>query len=171
MRCADRGGRFRPPLFRDRGFSLAELLAVLAICLVLGGGASVALVSSFAGAPSDETAVREGKYAAQWLQRVFHKALLSGRSFVFRLSPSVPQKRLKIQWADGSEEIYDGKGRVWFTNHSGIPAFCTYSPKWNTISPAFTIEAGSSPDRRRPLKYIVVTPFCRVSYRDDPPRD
>jgi hypothetical protein len=152
-------------------FSLAELLAVLAICLILGGGASVALVSSFAGPPSDETAVREGKYAAQWLQRIFHKALLSGRSFVFRLSTSVPQQRLKIQWADASEEIYDGKGRVWFTNHSGIPAFCTYSPKWNTISPAFTIEAGSSPDRRRPLKYIVVTPFCKVSYRDDPPRD
>jgi len=166
-----KGGRFRSPFFLGSAFSLAELLAVLAICLILGGGASVALVSSFAGPPSDETAVREGKYAAQWLQRIFHKALLSGRSFVFRLSTSVPQQRLKIQWADASEEIYDGKGRVWFTNHSGIPAFCTYSPKWNTISPAFTIEAGSSPDRRRPLKYIVVTPFCKVSYRDDPPRD
>jgi len=132
---------------------------------------SLAVVLLLRRAPSDTTAVREGKYAAQWLQRVFHKALLSGRSFVFRLSTSVPQKGLKIQWADGTEEIFDGKGRVWFTNRSGVPAFCAYSPKWNTISPAFTIEAGSSPDRRRPLKYIVVTPFCRVSYRDDPPRD
>ncbi|HPF83780.1 hypothetical protein SDC9_38147 [bioreactor metagenome] len=171
MAGSERGGRSRSPLFRGRAFSLAELLAVLAICLVLGGGMSLAVVSSFAGPASDTTAVREGKYAAQWLQRIFHKALLSGRSFVFRLSTSVPQNRLKIQWADGREETYDGKGRVWFTNHSGVPAFCAYSPKWNTISPAFTIEAGSSPDRRRPLKYIVVTPFCRVSYRDDPPRD
>ena len=143
---------------------------VLVISLALGG-MTLALKSSFVGGPSDERSIREGKYAAQWLQRVFYKAILSRRSFVFRLSSAAPQRKLVIQWADGRKETYDGHERVWFTNRSSSAAFCNYSPRWNTISPAFTIEVGSSPHRRRPLMYIVVSPYCLVTYRDKPPGD
>lgn len=169
MRSASRGGQ-TPPLFKFRAYTLVEILVVLAIFMVLGGTV-LTFKSSFIGAPSDETTIREGKYAAHWLQRIFYKALLSRRSFVFRVSSAAPQAKLVVQWVDNEKEVYDGRERVWFTNRSASPAFCNYSPQWHTISPAFTIEVGSSPNRRRPLMYIVVSPYCRVSYRDKPPGD
>ena len=170
--AAKRGSPWVLPLCRRRGLSLAELLVTLLILSVLFGGAALSFSSLAGGRPSPQEVRREGQFAAQWLQRVFYKALLSGRSFAFRLSPSVPQRYLRIYWSNPTEvEVYDGKGQAWFTNHSSSLAFCTYSPLWNTISPAFTVEVGSSPEQRRPLHYIVVSPYCRVSYREDPPRD
>ena len=173
MHGAAKSGSYRKlPLPRRRGLSFVELLVVLLLSSVLFGGIALSF-SSFTGSqPSPQDVRREGKFAAQWLQRIFYKALLSGRSFAFRISPSVPQRYLKINWSNPSEvEIYDGKEQAWFTNHSSAMAFCVYSPLWNTISPAFTVEVGSSRERRHPLHYIVVSPYCRVSYRDDPPRD
>ncbi len=145
---------------------------VLLITSVLFGGITLSF-SFLAGAqPSPQEVRREGKLAAQWLQRVFHKALLSGRSFSFQLSSAKPQKNLKIHWSNPTEvEVYDGKGQAWFINHSSKTPYCTYSPLWNTISPAFTVEVGPSSERRRPLHYIVVSLYGRVSFRDDPPRD
>ena len=149
-----------------------ELLVVLLLSSVLFGGITLSFSSLAGSQPSPQDVRREGKFAAQWLQRIFYKALLSGRSFAFRISPSVPQKDLRIYWSNPTEvEVYDGKGQAWFTNHSSFMPFCIYSPLWNTISPAFTVEVGSSSAQRRPLHYIVVSPYCRVSYREDPPRD
>ncbi len=130
------------------------------------------MVSSWLGPPSEATVIREGKWAAHWLQRAFQKAMISRRSFtLMKVSSAMPQKVIKIRWEDNSEEIYDSKGRAWFTNHSAVPSYCKFSPQWNTISPAFTIEVGSSSKKRRPVRYIVVTPYCRVAYRDKPPGD
>jgi len=165
------GGPKRPPFFKRRGFTLAELMSVLLIFLLVGGGISAAMVSSWLGNPSEEVVIREGKWAAHWMQRMFYKAMVSRRSFIFRLSPSVPQQKLKIIWEDNTTEVYDGRGRAWFTNRSAVMSNCVFSPQWNTVSPAFTIEVGSSPKKRKPLRYIVVTPYCRVAYRDNPPGD
>lgn len=173
MNGAGRSGSHRRlPLRKRRGLSLQELLVVLLISSVLFGGVALSFSSLAGGQPTPQEVRREGQFAAQWLQRIFYKALLSGRSFAFRISPSVPQSDLRIYWSNPTEvEVYDGKGQAWFTNHSSLMPFCIYSPLWNTISPAFTVEVGSSPKRRHPLHYIVVSPYCRVSYREDPPRD
>lgn len=169
MRGGDSEG---PPPFRSPGFTLVELVVVLAIVLILSGGVSLAFLSSSPGTLSQETVKREGQYAAQWLQRIFYKALLSGRSFsFFKLSSLQPQSKLKVIWENNEVEEYDGRGNAWFLNHSASPVYCIYNPKWNTVSPAFTIQVGSSQNRPRPLEYIVVTPYCRVSCRDDAPRD
>ncbi len=166
-------GQGRPcvPVRCTRGFTLAEILVTLLILGVLAGGVYLAAGSSSYLSPSPERVRREGEFASLWIQRVFHKGLVTRRSFVFRLSPSVPQKELKVLWSDGTVEKYHGRDVVWFTNHSGTAPYCTYSPKWHTISPAFTVEVGTSPDRRRPEWYIVVSPFCHVDFRKTPPRD
>ena len=164
-----RGGPEGPPLLKRRAFTLVELLSVLLLFAIVGGGISIAAVSSWIGPPSEETVIREGKWAAHWLQRVFYKAMMHRKSFVFRLSPSVPQQKLVIHWVDGEKEVYDREGRVWFTNHSAVMSNCTFSPLWNTVSPAFTIEVGTSSKKRRPVRYIIVNPYCRVAYRDKPP--
>ena len=89
-----------------------------------------------------------------------------------RISSAAPQARIKVSWSSpGGEDVYDGRGNAWFLNHSSKAAFCTYSPRWNTISPAFTIRVTASPGKYSALAYIVVSPYCRVSYRDTPPRD
>ncbi|HCL78630.1 MAG TPA: hypothetical protein DIC53_01535 [Synergistaceae bacterium] len=164
-------GRACVPVRVRRGLSLAELLVVLLIVGILFGGVALVARSSFFGPPSPERVRREGEHAAMWLQRVFHKGLLTGRSFVFRLSPSAPKRTLDIRWADDSTETYDGKGIVWFTNYSGTGAYCTYNPKWNMVTPAFTVEVGTSAEVRRPAWYVVVSPFCHVDFRKTPPRD
>ena len=173
MNGAEKSGSPRGlPLHRRRGLSLVELLVVLLLSSVLFGVIALSFSPLAGSRPSPQEVRREGQFAAQWLQRVFYKALLSGRSFAFRISPSVPQRYLKIYWSNPSEvEVYDGKEQAWFVNHSPSMPFCIYSPLWNTISPAFTVEVGPSPERRHPLHYIVVSPYCRVSYREDPPRD
>ncbi len=175
MNCtAKKGGTsLRFPLCRRSGVTRVELLAVLLICGVLFGGVSLSLYPVLYGPPSRETVKREGKYAAAWLQRIFYKAMLSGRSFsLYVASPSVPKRSFKVVWADPhEEEIYRGNDRIWFTNRSASPKWCVFSPKWNTLSPALTIEINASPDRRRPLHYIIISPYCRVSYRDTPPKD
>ncbi|NLB84021.1 MAG: hypothetical protein GX791_07220, partial [Synergistaceae bacterium] len=116
-------GRSRSPgrllLCRRRGLSLAELLVVLLMSSVFFGGIALSFSSLAGGQPTPQEVRREGKFAAQWMQRIFYKALLSGRSFAFRISPSVPQRYLRIYWSNPSEvEVYDGKEQAWFTNHS-----------------------------------------------------
>lgn len=162
--------------FRRRprcAFSLSELLACVLILGILSGGVALAPFSSFLDSSSRESVIREAERTASWLQRVFHKALLSGRGFTLRVASLQSQRRIVVHWASPVEdEVYDGGGRAYFLNHALESPFCQYTPKWNMLTPALTIRVGSSESPRKGLKalrYIVVSPYGRVSLRDTPP--
>ncbi len=154
-------------------FSLSELLISILILGVLSGGVALAPSSSFLDSSSRESVIREAERAAAWMQRVFHKALLSGRGFSVRVASLQSQRRIVVHWASPVEdEVYDGGGRAYFLNHALESPFCQYTPKWNMLTPALTIRVGSSESPRKGLKalrYIVVSPYGRVSLRETPP--
>ena len=152
------------------GFTLVELLAVLLVLGVLYGGAVLLLKSSFLGAPSPESVKREAVRVAGWLQRVFHKALLSGRGFVIYITAPLPRGRLTVEWVSPVEsEVYEGGGRAYFRSNTDDSIYCFFSPKWNMLSPAFTLRVVSSPQSQSAIKYVVVSPYGRVSLHDVSP--
>ena len=171
VRCAARGTLFKGS--PRSAFSLAELIVVLLLLTILSVCIAPALSSSYIDASSPERVRREADRAASWLQRVFHKALLSGRSFT--LSPSSLRSRpnIVVQWtAPVEDEVFRGDGSAFFINNALESPRSFYVPKWNILTPALTIRVSDSEGPRRtakPLWYIVVSPYGRVSLRDTPP--
>ncbi len=154
-------------------FSLAELIVVLLVLTILSACIAPALSSSYINASSPERVRREADRAASWLQRVFHKALLSGRCFT--LSPSSLRSRpnIVVQWtAPVEDEVFRGDGSAYFINHALESPRSYYVPKWNILTPGLTIRVSASEGPRKTTKalwYIVVSPYGRVSLRDTPP--
>ena len=171
VRCAARGTLFRGSL--RSAFSLIELLVVILILGVLYGGVALAPSSIFLDSSSPESVRCETERAASWLQRVFYKALLSGRGFAVRVAHLQSQRRIVVHWVSPVEdEVYDAEGRAFFINHSSQSSLCQFTPKWNILTPALTIRVSASEGPRRTAKalwYIVVSPYGRVSLRDTSP--
>lgn len=151
-------------------FSLAELIVVLLGLTILSACIAPAFTSSYS---TPERVRREGERAASWLQRVFYKALLSGRSFTICPSSFRSQRNIVVQWtAPVEDEVFRGDGSAFFINNALESPRSFYAPKWNTLTPALTIGVSASEGPRRtarPLWYIVVSPYGRVSLRETPP--
>ncbi len=165
-----RGGDRRKRSAPRSAFTIVEVLAALLIAGILFGGLTLSLKSLFSAGATPESVRQEAERAAGWLQRVFHKALLSRRGFTIRVLSLKAQPRMVVHWVSPVEdEVYDGKGRAFFLNHSASPVYCSYSPKWNTLTPALTVRVVRSEKSYSALRYIVVSPYGRVSLRDTPP--
>ena len=143
------------------------MLTVLSVCI------APAFFSSYINASSPERVRREGERAASWLQRVFYKALLSGRSFTLRPPSFRSQRNILVQWtAPVEDEVFRGDGSAFFINNALESPQSLYVPKWNILTPALTIRVSASEGPRKTAKalwYIVVSPYGRVSLRDTPP--
>ena len=154
-------------------FSLAELIVVLLVLTILSACIAPVLTSSYIDASSPERVRREGERAASWLQRVFYKALLSGRSFTLRPPSFRSQRNILVQWtAPVEDEVFRGDGSAFFINNALESPQSLYVPKWNILTPALTIRVSASEGPRKTAKalwYIVVSPYGRVSLRDTPP--
>jgi len=160
------------PLFSaPRGFTLVELIVVMAIAAVLAGSLSLVSLPEFMQKGSPASIARESSDLARWINNRMYKATLERRSFSFRSLPcSTPVQWILIRWADtGEMEKYDTGGNCFFTVRGSAVANAVFNPYFHTVSPGFTLKAVESPSNTHALKYIRVSVYGRVSVTDDPP--
>ncbi|HRW88178.1 MAG TPA: hypothetical protein P5261_07135 [Thermovirgaceae bacterium] len=150
------------PRNRLKGYSIAELLVVLLLVSmfaamlypVVGG-----LLASRTGTP--ESARMEAKRVERWLNRILQTACIRQRPFDI-VHQAGYKDNILVHWYNPSEyERYRTGGRctVYFKTTS-----CSrcYSPRWHTMSPAFTMSFHVPEKEKRKVAEIVVSVYCRV---------
>lgn len=152
---------------QKRGLTLVELLIVIFIFASSFGCFALAL-----GAVDELFALIELKKAHTWLQRTFIEACQTGRPFILKYTTrSASASKLYVQWLDTLEEdVFDSCKGCYFRGMSASESYSVYSPQWHTLTPGVTIKVtNGSKVSSKSLGYIVISPYCYITVRKDPP--
>lgn len=161
-----RGARTGLPLFWGgrKGFSLAELLAVLAIGAILSGilyPAASGLLSSRTG--TQESARAEARRVGRWIERVLQKGCLHQRAFNLKYLSGY-RDEIMILWFNPSEyETYNTGGDCLVRFKSTATQDRCYTPAWHTMTPAFTLSFHVPGESKQKVAEIAVSGYCSVA--------
>lgn len=151
------------------GLSLVELLIVIFIFSSTVGGIGMAV-----SAAKEAFALIEFKKAHIWIQGIFIEAALTDRPFMFKYTTrSASTDTLRIQWLDTlDEKVFDTGRSCYFRGMSASESFSVYSPKWHTLTPGLTLKVTIGPgSSSKKLGYIVISPYCYITIKKDPPKN
>lgn len=147
---------------RRSAFSLTELLVVLLILGMLGGGLSL---RSWAR-PSPE---KEADRAMRWVLRALTLSNHTGRPFTLLLDERA-SKPLSLTWKDsGRIEAFPASPEFRFRllRQGTFDNKSVYDPQWGTLTPAATIRISAPQDGGR--HYLILSGYGRVRTNTDPP--
>ena len=162
-----------------RGFTLVELLSVLAIGAVLvGAGFGVSATGWWQGGrPS--TAWQEGKRLARWIGDAVREGIHSGRAFSIYPPAGTLENRIRLMWYDRAGNVLPGgRGDQWWTSNlscyilsrRGLVNRSDFLPRQRMFVPGFTLEVRH---RRRladpPDCYVIVSPYAYIHVSATPP--
>lgn len=155
---------------RSFGFSLVELLFVLGVMTILGGGLTLTLAHRLLGNESPETVREDGRKFTAWLQGRMTEANRRREGFQLFFSSGLTESVLLSWNATGSTERFTAGGKTWFSVQGALVTRSTFTPMQFTFSPAFTLELRSERRPRAvPVCYFVASLYGRTDLRDTPP--
>jgi len=152
-----------------KGLSLVELLIVIFIASSTLSGIGLAVSSA-----REIFALIEFKKAHVWIQGIFIEAAQTNRPFMFKYTTrSASTDTLRIQWLDTlDEKVFDTGRSCYFRGMSASESFSVYSPQWHTLTPGLTLKVTTGPgSSSKKLGYIVISPYCFITIRKDPPKN
>jgi type II secretory pathway pseudopilin PulG len=155
---------------RSFGFSLVELLFVLGMMTILGGGLTLTLAHRLLGNESPETVREDGRKFAVWLQGRMTEANRRREGFQLFFPAGLTESVLLSWNVTGSTERFTAGGGTWFSVQGALTTRSTFTPMQFTFSPAFTLELRSEKRPRAvPVCYFVASLYGRTDLRDTPP--
>jgi len=164
----NRGARFGLPLFwvfsGRRGYSLAEVLAVLAVVTVISAmflPAAGGLLSSRTG--TSEAARMEARMVKRWLDRTLQQACLHHRVLNFKYLSVYQDKIMILRFNPSEYDYYRTGGRCLIRYMSTATMDRCYSPTWHTMTPAFTLSFHVPGRSKQKVAEIAVSGYCSVS--------
>lgn len=147
---------------RRSAFSLTELLVVLLILGMLGGGLTL---RSWAR-PSPE---KEADRAMRWVLRALTQSNHTGQPFTLLLDERA-SKPLSLTWKDsGRTEAFPASPEFRFCllRQGTFDNKSVYAPQWGTLTPAATIRISAPQDGGH--HYLILSGYGRVRTNTEPP--
>ena len=150
--------------FSRSGTTLVELLLVLILISVLAG--TIGIVKSVSN--DGQSPEKEAKSLAHWLNNAMTISNRSGRSFTLVCPGNVALSSVALEWQNPlKKETYAAVyGGSFIRYHNSNPT-SIYSPQWNTLTPAVTIQVSNG--KTKTDHFTIVSGHGRVRTSKNPP--
>lgn len=157
---------------RSRAFTLAELLisiTLIGLLAVPSISLSEKFISAYADPYSDFHVKREAEATRRWIQNIINRSLISRRDCVLQVPNAGLARHLRAMWKEGTDEETWQLERTALRERGGSGPRHTYSSRFQTMSPGFTLEVyrlDESGAARATTLTITVSVYGLVSLRD-----